>query len=184
MTPPHRHPDVTELQFFGGAETDQLILVDHDPAWRDVFSVHAARVRARLGDTVVDLHHVGSTSVAGLAAKPVVDMLLLVTDITAEEHYLEPLVTAGYVLRVREPRHRMLRTPARDVHLHVHEAHDPEATELLLFRDRLRTDETDRALYEATKRELIARDWTHVQAYADAKDEVVATIKARARSQT
>lgn len=170
------------LEFFGAQETDKLVLHEHDPNWSVQFAAHAARIRSVLGESVRGLHHVGSTAVPDLAAKPVVDMLLLVADITAEEDHVDPLVAAGYVLRVREPGHRMLRTPARDVHLHVHEADDPEAAELLLFRDRLRSNVEDRALYEATKRELMARDWAHMQAYADAKDEVVAAIKSRARA--
>ena len=178
---PRRRPDVTELEIFGGQETDKLVLLEHDPAWAEAFAAHAARVREVLGATALAVHHVGSTSVPGLMAKPIVDMLLLVDDITAEEDHVEPLVAAGYVLRVREPGHRMLRTPERDVHLHVHEPDHPESTDLLLFRDRLRSHDADRALYEATKRELIAQPGTHMQAYADAKDPIVDEIKARAR---
>ena len=178
---PRRRPDVTELEIFGDRETDKLVLLEHDPAWAEAFAAHAAMVREVLGATALAVHHVGSTSVRGLMAKPIVDMLLLVDDITAEEDYVKPLVAVGYVLRVREPGHRMLRTPERDVHLHVHEPDHPESTDLLLFRDRLRSHDADRALYEATKRELIAQPGTHMQAYADAKDPIVDEIKARAR---
>lgn len=182
MSTPRRRPDTTELELFGGAETDKMFLVEPDPTWASTFEVHAERVRAVIGETALAIHHVGSTSVPGLVAKPIIDMLLVVADITAEEDHVDPLVAAGYVLRVREPGHRLVRTPARDVHLHVHEAGDPEVDELLLFRDRLRSDPADRELYAATKRELISHGWTHMQAYADAKSDVVAEIKGRARS--
>ena len=178
---PRRRPDVTELEIFGGPETDKLLLVEHDPAWATVFEHHRGRVLEVLGDTALAVHHVGSTSVPGLMAKPIVDMLLLVDDVTAEEDHVDRLVEAGYVLRVRDPGHRMLRTPERDVHLHVHEPDHPESTDLLLFRDRLRSHPGDRDLYEATKRALIKQPWTHMQAYADAKGPVVEEIKARAR---
>src|SRR4051794_26907026 len=94
-----------------------------------------------------------STSVPGLAAKPIIDILVTVADITAEEDYLEPLVASGYVLRVREPGHRMLRTEQRDVHIHILELDDPAAGDYLLLRDHLRIDQADRQLYENTKRD-------------------------------
>lgn len=134
-----RRPDVNELEVFGDLETDKLYLAEPDPEWALDFATHERRIRHAIGSTAIAVHHVGSTSVAGLAAKPIIDILLVVPDITAEEDYLAPLVDAGYVLRVREPGHRMLRTPARDVHLHVHQPDAPDTTDLLLFRDRLRS---------------------------------------------
>lgn len=177
-----RRPDTTSIEIFGGEPTDKLVIHAPDPAWPRIFAEHEARIRAALGDAASDVHHVGSTSVPDLAAKAIIDVLLVVEDITNEEQYVAPLVAAGYVLRVREPGHRMLRAPERDVHIHVHEPDDPEAVGLLMFRDHLRNDNADRALYEATKRELLTQPWTHMQAYADAKDPVVAEIKQRART--
>ena len=184
MTDFTRRPDVRELEIFGELETDKLYLAEPDPQWAQVFATHERRIRQAIGSTGLAVHHVGSTSVAGLAAKPIIDILLVVPDITAEEDYLAPLVDAGYVLRVREPGHRMLRTPARDVHLHVHQPDAPDPTDLLLFRDRLRSHPEERELYESTKRELLEREWTHMQAYADAKDQVIAEIKERARARS
>jgi GrpB-like predicted nucleotidyltransferase (UPF0157 family) len=90
-------------------------------------------------------------------------------------------LVAGYELRVREPGHRLVRTPARDVHVHVMRDGDPAATDYLLFRDQLRPDPEDRDLYERTKRALIEQDWRDMNAYADAKTDVIAGIKERAR---
>ncbi len=103
-----------------------------------------------------------------------------------EASYLPALEAAGYVLRVREPefdRHRMLRTPEKDVHVHVYPPDSGEIERYLLLRDRLRTDAADRALYEATKRRLAARDWPTMGHYAEAKSEVVEAIIARAAAQ-
>jgi GrpB-like predicted nucleotidyltransferase (UPF0157 family) len=76
----------------------------------------------------------------------------------------------------------MVRTPSRDVHVHIHQVGDQEAEDLLLFRDHLRSDPEDRSLYENTKRALIDRDWADMNAYAAAKTDVIAQIKQRARS--
>ena len=177
-----RRDDVTGLERVGGVERRELFLVDHDPRWAEQYAVHEARIRRAVGDTALAVEHIGSTSVPGLAAKPIIDILVAVPDITAEEDYLEPLIVAGYVLRVREPGHRLVRTKALDVHVHVLEADDPAATDYLLLRDHLRRDEPDRRLYETTKRDLLEHDWPDMNAYADAKTEVIETIKGRARS--
>ncbi len=133
------------------------------------------------------MEHIGSTSVPGLAAKPVVDVVVVVVveDITVEEDHLDPLLAAGYVLRVREPGHRLVRTPGRDVHVHVHvHVHgrgDRAVEDHLLLRDRLRVDAADRELHEATERELVARTWDDTNDCAEAKTEVITAIRARAR---
>jgi GrpB-like predicted nucleotidyltransferase (UPF0157 family) len=176
-----RRPDVTTLELVGGVEKRELSLSDYDPQWPATYEEHARRIRTALGPTAVQVEHIGSTSVPGLAAKPIIDVLVTVEDLTAEEDYLDQLLGAGYRLRVREPGHRMVRTPERDVHVHVLEVGVEAADDYLLFRDRLRADAEDRALYERTKRDLITRDWSDMNAYADAKTEVVLAIKERAR---
>ena len=129
----------------------------------------------------MQVEHIGSTSVPGLAAKPIIDVLVTVEDITAEEDHVDLLLDAGYQLRVREPGHRLVRTPARDVHVHLLEVGDQAAADYLLFRDRLRADPADRRLYEDTKRALVDQDWADMNAYAEAKTDVVSAIKDRAR---
>jgi GrpB-like predicted nucleotidyltransferase (UPF0157 family) len=156
-------------------------MADYDPQWPETYGRHERRIRAALGPAAVQVEHIGSTSVPGLAAKPIIDVLVTVEDITAEEDYLDQLLEAGYELRVREPGHRMVRTAARDVHVHVVRVGDEAADEYLLFRDRLRADPEDRNLYERTKRALIEQDWADMNAYADAKTEVIAGIIERAR---
>jgi GrpB-like predicted nucleotidyltransferase (UPF0157 family) len=126
---------------------------------------------------------VGSTSVPGLAAKPIIDMVLEVADSSEEAAYVPDLEAVGYALRIREPswfEHRMLRDPDESVHLHVFSAGCPETRRMIRFRDHLCASAADRDLYAATKRELAAREWKYMQQYADAKTDVVAEIMARA----
>ena len=85
-------------------------VVDDDPRWPELFAREADRVRAVLGQDALRIEHVGSTSVPGLAAKPIIDMLLAVADSADEAAYVPALEAAGYVLRIREPdwyEHRM-----------------------------------------------------------------------------
>ena len=159
--------------------TGPIELADYDPAWPSWFEDEATRIRAALGDRVLRLEQVGSTAVPGLAAKPIIDILLVVADSSEERAYVPPLESAGYVLRIREPdldEHRMFKRPDRDLNLHVLSAGCPEIDRMVAFRDRLRTHEADRALYERTKRELAARRWTYAQEYADAKSEIIESI--------
>jgi GrpB-like predicted nucleotidyltransferase (UPF0157 family) len=158
-------------------------LAEYDPAWPALFEHEAARIRRVLGERALRLEHVGSTAVPGLAAKPRLDVLLVVRDSAAEFEYVPALETAGYVLRVREAdwhEHRMLHGPDTTLNLHVFSANCGEIERMLAFRDWLRAHADERALYERTKRELAARTWKYVQNYADAKAEVVEQILARA----
>jgi GrpB-like predicted nucleotidyltransferase (UPF0157 family) len=161
-----------------------ILLEDYDPGWPQLYAREAERIRAALGDGVLLLEHVGSTSVPGLAAKPRIDILLVVSDSGDEPSYVPALDAAGYVLRIREPdwyEHRMFNGPDTAVNLHVHSSGCQEAERMLRFRDWLRTHPEDRHLYERTKRDLARREWKYTQQYADAKTEVVEQILARAQ---
>jgi GrpB-like predicted nucleotidyltransferase (UPF0157 family) len=166
-------------EILGPPQPGPVTLVEWDPAWPERFEREATRIRAALGAVARRVEHIGSTSVPGLAAKPVVDILLSVADAGAEADFVPALEGAGYVLRVREPRHRMFRTPDLGVHVHVYADDDPECDRHLAFRDRLRADAGDRAAYERLKRELAGRDWRDRQEYADAKGPLIAAILAR-----
>lgn len=158
-------------------------LADYDPAWPELYEQEAEKIRAALGGRVLVLEHAGSTSVPGLAAKPIIDIVLAVLDSADESAYVPPLEQAGYVLTIREPdwhEHRLLKGTDPTVNLHVFSQGSPEVERMLVFRDRLRVDEAERMLYERTKRELAERTWTYVQDYADAKTQVVEEILARA----
>jgi GrpB-like predicted nucleotidyltransferase (UPF0157 family)/photosystem II stability/assembly factor-like uncharacterized protein len=159
-----------------------VLLADYDPDWPQLFRHEAGRIRDALGPRALQVEHVGSTSVPGLAAKPTIDISLAVADSADEHAYVPALEAAGYVLRIREPdwfEHRLFGRPDAHVNLHVFSAGCTEIDRMLRFRDRLRRNHDDRALYERTKRELAQRDWKYVQNYADAKSAVVEAILAR-----
>jgi GrpB-like predicted nucleotidyltransferase (UPF0157 family) len=169
----------------GGREKREIIIQNYDPRWCETFKIHARIIADALGDAALRIEHIGSTSVPGLAAKPIVDMLLVVEDSASEDSYLPQMEASGYVLRVREPgfhEHRMFRTPELDVHVHVFSRGSPEIERHLTFRDRLRTSARDRQLYEETKRKLAAQSWPDTNAYAEAKTEVIERIVAEARA--
>ena len=160
-----------------------IYLAPHDPTWHSKFLVLANRVRVALAEEALLLEHVGSTSVPGLMAKPVIDLVLAVADSADEPSYAPALEKQGFVLRVREPdwfKHRLFRHPEIDSNLHVFTLGCEEIDRMLVFRDWLRTHEDDRLRYEAAKRDLASRTWKHVQNYADAKSDVVREILARA----
>lgn len=162
-----------------------ITLVPYDPQWPTLFEREAQRIRAALGDKVLLLEHVGSTSVPGLMAKPVVDMVLAVADSADENAYVPALKNAGYRLRIREPQwhgHRLFKSPDIAGNLHVFSVGCPETERMLRFRNWLRAHDEDRELYQRIKRELAGRTWKYTQNYADAKSDVVEEILARARS--
>ena len=160
-----------------------IMLVEYSAEWPTRFVREAERVRATLGERVLMLEHVGSTSVPGLAAKPIIDMILAVTDSADESAYVPAMESAGYVLRIREPewhQHRLFKGPDTTINLHTYSFGCPEIDKMLMFRDWLRSNGADRELYERTKRELAKQTWKYVQNYADAKTTVVEEIVARA----
>jgi GrpB-like predicted nucleotidyltransferase (UPF0157 family) len=162
-------------------------IVNYDPEWPRLYEREVARVQSALCDRVLLLEHVGSTSVPDLAAKPKIDMLLVVANTADEPAYVPAMETAGYVLTIREPdwyEHRMFKGPDTDINLHVFSSGCTEINRMLLFRDWLRSNESDRLLYERTKRQLARNNWKYMQNYADAKTAVVEQILIRAQKNT
>lgn len=175
-----------QFELIGGQEKREIRIVDADPEWPRLYQSHAATLHRALGPVAVQIEHIGSTSVPGLGAKPIIDILLVVPDSGDESSYFDAVQQAGYQLRVREPgfhEHRMFRTAARDVHIHVFSTGCVEIERYLLFRDRLRTNQIDRSLYEEEKRNLACREWDCMNDYADAKSEIVERIIAAARAE-
>ncbi|MCW2904763.1 MAG: hypothetical protein JWO67_7028 [Streptosporangiaceae bacterium] len=159
-----------------------IVLVEYDPEWPRLFTREADRIRGVIGDRALRVEHVGSTSVPGLAAKPIIDILLVVPDSADESSYVPAMEAAGYVLRIREPdwfEHRLFKGPDTNINLHVFSVGAAEIDRMLRFRDRLRNSDADREHYARTKRELAQRTWRHVQHYADAKITVVQEIISR-----
>jgi GrpB-like predicted nucleotidyltransferase (UPF0157 family) len=155
----------------------------YNPKWPSMYAEFERQIRDALRSAALLVEHVGSTAVAGLSAKPIIDVVLEVSDSADEDSYVQALERQGYILRIREPdwfEHRMLKPPGMDANVHVFSQGCEEIQRMLAFRDWLRTNSADRELYERTKQELAARTWKHVQNYADAKSDVVREIMSRA----
>jgi N-methylhydantoinase B/oxoprolinase/acetone carboxylase alpha subunit/GrpB-like predicted nucleotidyltransferase (UPF0157 family) len=171
---------VDGLTIFGERDGSTVRIVDYDLAWPARFDVERDRIVSALGPVARQIEHIGSTSVPGLAAKPVVDVMVTVDDPDDDQSFVPALIAAGYPLRVIEPEHRMFRSPQRDVHVHVWRAGSDDERRHLLFRDWLRVSAEDRTAYEAVKRDLAGRVWDDSNDYADAKSGAVAAITERA----
>lgn len=168
-----------KIQYLPGKK---LHLSEYDSAWPKVFEKEATKIRAVLPGNY-QLEHAGSTSVPGLVAKPIIDMILLVADSRNEASYTPYLELLGYTLRIREPRwfeHRMFKKEIPSVNLHVFSQGCPEAERMLRFRDYLRSHPEAKKRYGDAKRELVKRDWDYIQQYADAKTDVIKEILAEA----
>jgi len=170
-----------ESVLIGGREPVTIVVRDYDEVWPVHFRAVRTRIRSALGARALAVEHIGSTSVPGLAAKPIVDVLVTIADVQDELAYAPALEAAGFPQRVREPGHRMFRSSARDVHIHVYEPDATAVTDYLDLRDWLRRSAQDRALYARTKRALATRQWADMNDYADAKSDVIAAILGRAR---
>jgi GrpB-like predicted nucleotidyltransferase (UPF0157 family) len=154
-------------------------LVEYDARWPEIFSDLRADILSALGPSSSTLEHVGSTSVPGLAAKPVIDIVLLVNDSAAEETYIQQLEAVGFLHHLREPgwfEHRLLKHKVHEVNLHVFTAGCGEATRMIRFRDYLRSNQDGRNDYEQVKRKLADQRWTFMQDYADAKGKTIRAL--------
>jgi GrpB-like predicted nucleotidyltransferase (UPF0157 family) len=187
--PPSEHTPLTDAEIEAAvvgepAPTYQpIVLVDYDPEWPLLFAREEMRIRTALGPRALLVEHAGSTSVPGLPAKPIIDIVLVVRDSSDERAYAPSLEAAGYVLRIREPdwyEHRLFKGPDTNVNVHTFSEGCEEIDRMLLFRDWLREHEDDRERYQRAKRELAAREWKYVQNYADAKTAVVRELLSRA----
>jgi GrpB-like predicted nucleotidyltransferase (UPF0157 family) len=162
----------------GPPPAETVTIVPYDPGWPGRYDALATRIRAALGDAVLDLEHVGSTSVEGLAAKDVIDIDLTVAEPRAEDAYVPALESVGYLLTVREPHwheHRCLRLAEPRANLHVFGPDSPELVRHRMFRDWLRTHPEDRARYEEAKRAAIPGGG-NVMDYNGRKQEVIREI--------
>ncbi|WP_433288778.1 GrpB family protein [Pseudonocardia sp. CA-142604] len=173
--------DVLGSKLVHGLRPTRVVIAEYDPVWPVRFAARAAELRHILGDRARLIEHVGSTSVPGLAAKPIVDIVVGIDDPDDDQAFIPDLEAAGYELRVREHGHRCLRIggPGEQVNLHCYPPEDAEIRKYLIFRDRLRASDADRDLYERTKRKLAEREWPDVNYYAEAKWPVIREILAR-----
>lgn len=192
ITPVRLHPlwRAFELADLDEVERQRLVkdppapvtVVPPDPTWPEQYAVVAERIRGALGDRVLSVDHVGSTSVPDLWAKPVIDVDLVVADSSCEDAYVPDLEAAGFVLRAREPdwqEHRVFRGDDPASVLHVWSPGSQEPARHRVFRDWLRTHDDDRAAYGALKAELATRGFTNGMDYNNHKAELVYDIYER-----
>jgi GrpB-like predicted nucleotidyltransferase (UPF0157 family) len=182
---PETDDEMAAIRVLGTAtpHNGTIYLAPYDPEWPRLYGHEASKIRAALGEGVVVLEHVGSTSIPGMSAKPILDILLAVANSADENTYVPALTATGYRLHVREPdweEHRVMKGDAPMVNLHVFTAGSREITRMVAFRDRCRSIPEERELYARAKRELASRVWRHVQHYANAKSDVVEQIIQRA----
>jgi GrpB-like predicted nucleotidyltransferase (UPF0157 family) len=171
------------FELVGGPEPGRLRVVAYDSAWPVRFRIVRGRLAAALGPLARRIDHVGSTSVPGLHAKPIIDVQVVLDGVAVEDEaaYAPHLGAAGFGLRVREEGHRMFRTPGRGVHLHLW-ADPGDVRRHLLFVAWLREDPDDLAAYAALKRQLAQREWPSMDDYAQAKGPLIAAIGERAEA--
>jgi len=172
---------------------DRPVLVAPDPGWAAAGERLVARVRRAAGDHALDVQHVGSTAVPGLAAKDVLDLQVVVTDLATAREVAAGLGAAGLVPGVgdwydepalvpgvRAPKAIAFGAdPARAVNCHVRPADSPEVAEVLAFRDALRADPSAREAYGMLKKGLASRRWDSVDDYAQAKTPFIAEVLGR-----
>jgi GrpB-like predicted nucleotidyltransferase (UPF0157 family) len=170
----------------GAAPAVGIEVTDPDPAWPRQYDDLGGRIREALGWRVLQLEHVGSTAVPGLAAKPIIDIDLTVADPEREQDYMPALVTIGFRLVIREPwwyGHRALRADEPLCNLHVFGFDSPELVKHRIFRDWLRGNPGERDLYAAAKRKAAAEAnaaGEHVMQYNARKQQVIREIYHRA----
>jgi GrpB-like predicted nucleotidyltransferase (UPF0157 family) len=175
----HEDSDPAEDPWVNGPPpVETVAIVAYRAEWPRRFDSLAAGIRAALGDVALDVEHVGSTAVAGLAAKDVIDVDLTVGDPRDEDSYVPPLARIGYTLMAREPswhEHRLLRLNEPRVNLHVFGPGCPELIRHRMFRDWLRDHPEDRARYEDAKRAAVPGGG-HVMDYNARKQDTVRAI--------
>jgi GrpB-like predicted nucleotidyltransferase (UPF0157 family) len=170
----------------GAVPATGIEIADPDLAWPGRYDDLARRIREVLGWRVLQLEHVGSTSVPGLAAKPIIDIDLTVADPDREQDYVPSLETIGFRLTIREPwwyGHRALRSDELASNLHVFGFDSPEPVKHRIFRDWLRGNPAERDRYAAAKRQAASSanvSGEHVMQYNARKQQVIREIYHRA----
>ena len=166
----------------------QIELVPYDPGWAEEFERRCRDIQGALGEAAVAVEHIGSTSVPGLAAKPIVDIQVQVPSFEPMEAYRDPLERLGYEYRPDDDAgHRFFRLDVdgrRVVNMHVVEAGSDWGTRDLAFRDYLRAHPDEARRYEELKRELATKfSPAHVQRYAEGKSPYIESVYAKIRAQ-
>ena len=168
-----------------GTEKGHVEIVEYRPEWAEIFERERAAILETCGPWVMEVHHVGSTSVPGLAAKPILDIMPVVASPKDGENAVEPMTTLGYRYREEnELRGRFyfdkIVGGLTVVHCHMYQQDHSDVRKLVAFRDRLRTHGETAFKYERLKRELALKYRDDREAYTDSKEAFVTSITAAA----
>jgi GrpB-like predicted nucleotidyltransferase (UPF0157 family) len=169
------------------ADATPVTLEPHDPAWTEMAGAESVRLKAALGDVLVVVHHIGSTSIPGILAKPTVDLMPTVTALEALDARRGDVEALGYLWRgefgIPGRRYCVLERDGKRV-FHVHFFVDGHANVVrqLLFRDYLRAHREEAQAYEAIKREAAAAHPWNSLAYNDHKSAWILACQARAEA--
>jgi GrpB-like predicted nucleotidyltransferase (UPF0157 family) len=164
----------------------KVIVTDYNPAWPEAFEREAAALRSVFGELLVAIHHIGSTAVPGLKAKPVIDIMPIVTDISAVDALVEQMSTLSYATRGEGgiPGRRYFFREIGEIRTHnVHvfaESNTDSIERHLAVRDYLRQHPDQAAAYGVLKADLAQRVNHDIDAYMDGKDEFVQRLQAAA----
>lgn len=155
------------------------VVVPHDHRWADMFNAEAAALRHALGSAVRDIHHIGSTAIVGMPAKPIIDILVEAESLPSIDARNGAMSAAGYEAKGehgvagRRYFRRSNARGARTHHVHVFEAGSTGAVRLIAFRDFMRTHPDEAARYAELKLALAEAHTTDIRAYVDGKDRFV-----------
>ncbi len=163
---------------------DRIIIVPYDPEWPRLFSQLGSMLREALGATALRIDHIGSTSIAGLAAKPIMDIQISVIEFEPLDLYRLPLEKLGYVFRATNPeltkRYFREQPGTRRTHIHVRRSGSWAEQFALLFRDYLRSHEEDAQAYANLKYDLAEMYQKDRQRYTESKTPFIWEIMRKA----
>ncbi|MBN8951188.1 MULTISPECIES: GrpB family protein [unclassified Rhizobium] len=165
-------------------ESDRILICDWSAEWAQAFSRKAEAIRAELGHVAKRIDHIGSTSISGLASKPIIDIQVSVASFEPIDALTVPLEKCGYVWRPSNPEltKRYFRENPGDerTHIHVRRLGSWHEQWALLFRDYMRNHADEHAPYVALKRSLAERHGHDRAAYTDGKDDFFWSVIRRA----
>ena len=159
---------------------ETVVLLEHQDDWKDQFTVVAASIQAKLGGVFVQCHHIGSTAIAGICAKPVIDMILEVTTLSELDATAGRLGDLGYVGRgefgMEGRRFFYKGTSPRTHHIHAYEAGHPQVIRHIWFRDYLNAFPEKAKAYESLKLKLVRDLSDDREAYTEGKSDFIQRI--------
>ena len=162
----------------------RVTVVDYDPGWPAQFEMESDRLRKVLGDEILSSEHIGSTSIPGMCAKPVIDILLVVRDIRRIDRFNESMHSLGYMAKgefgIPGRRFFLRGIPLRTHHVHMFQSGSPEIQRHRDFRDYLTAHPEVARRYCELKRELASRHEFDIDAYCQGKDEFMKSVEKKA----